>query len=133
MEYMEIPKNQKTVYSYNMRSFRISKKKIISLSILAILVFICILAGCSHKEESSTKLSFSHHWFWKQGAEDGSMPEELRSGQGVPDVDKYGFRLLAVEQEDQLETLLPDERGYIWIYTDFTIPEELKKRSRNSF
>ncbi len=133
LEYMEISKNRKTVYSYNMRIFRISKKKIISLSILAILVFICILAGCSHKEESSTKLSFSHHWFWKQGAEDGSMPEELRPGQGVPDVDKNGFRLLDVEQEDQLKALLPEEKGYIWIYTDFTIPEALKNTSIGIF
>ena len=93
---MEIPKNRKTVYSYNMRSFRISKKKIISLSILAILVFICILAGCSHKEESSTRLEFKHHWYWTQGADDGSAPEKLRPGQGVPDGERDGFHLLDV-------------------------------------
>ena len=126
MEYMEIPKNRKTIYSYNMRSFRISKKKIISLSLLAILAFICILAGCSLKEDDSTRLEFKHHWYWTQGADDGSAPEKLRPGQGVPDGERDGFHLLDVEQENDLESLLPDEKGYIWIYAEFQIPEALK-------
>ena len=125
MEYMEIPKNQKTVYNSNMRFFRFSRKKIILSVLVAILVFVCILAGCSKKDDSLSRVYFKHSWLWKQGDNDGSMPETLLSGDG--------FRLLDVDTEDQLSSLVDNQTGYIWVRADFTVPDDLKNLNLGLF
>ena len=125
LEYMEIPNYLKTVYIYIMRFCRISKKKIIFLSVTAILAFICILVGCSHNDDSLPRVYFKHSWQWMQGADDGSIPDTLASGEG--------FRTLNVEDETQLNSLLKDETGYIWVRTEFIVPEELKSVSTGIF
>ena len=122
---MEIPFFGKKFYTYNMRFLRLNRKKIIFATFIAILAFICILAGCSHKDDSLPRVYFKHCWLWKQGADDGSMPDTLLSGDG--------FRLLEVNEENQLSTLLSEEKGYIWVRADFTIPDELKNVNTGIF
>ena len=108
-----------------MRFFRLSRKKIILSAIIAIIVFICILAGCSHKDDSLPRVYFNHSWQWLHGPDDGTIPETLISGEG--------FRLLEVEAEDKLPSLLHKGTGYIWVRTEFTIPEELKNVTTGLF
>lgn len=125
MEYMEIPNYSKSFYIYSMRFFRVSKKNVFFLALTAILVFICILVGCSHKDDSLPRVYFKHSWHWMQGADDGSMPDTLYSGDG--------FRILNVGDEAQLSSLITDDTGYIWIRTEFMIPKELKNISTGVF
>ncbi len=125
MEYMEIPKNQKTFYIDIMRFFRFSRRKIIFSAILAILAFTSILVGCSQKDSSSETYPFKHSWFWMEGASDGSMPATLESGEG--------FQLLEVADEEDLSSLLADEKGYIWVRSEFFVPETLKNTSIGIF
>ena len=114
LEYMEIPKNQKTFYISIMRFFRFSRRKIIFSAILAILAFISILVGCGQKDNSKETYPFKHSWFWMEGASDGSMPATLESGDG--------FQLLQVAAEEDLSSLLTDEKGYIWVRSEFFVP-----------
>ena len=108
-----------------MRFLRISRKQIIFLTLALILAFISILFGCSHKDDSLEPLYFKHSWQWIQGADDGSMPENLPSGEG--------FRMLSVEDETQLASLLKDEKGYVWLRVEFMIPDHLKNVSTGVF
>lgn len=122
---MEIPKFNKRLYTFNMRFFHLSRKRIFFFSIAAILIFICILAGCSKSSDSLPRIYFKHCWQWIQGNDDGSIPATLMSGED--------FHLLDVNAESHLSSILPQAKGYVWLRTEFEIPEELKNTTTGIF
>ncbi len=122
---MEITIFEKTLYIKLMRFFHLTRKKIIFSSLAVILLFISILAGCSKKDESLSRIYFKHCWQWINGDDNGEIPDTLMSGEG--------FQLLEVSAEDHLSSLIPESTGYIWIRTEFRVPNDLKNVNTGIF
>ena len=93
-------------------------KKNLYFSVLISLFLLCFFTGC--KEEVNSAFYLDNYWQWDVGADDGTMPDSIITGQGL--------KKLAIHQEKNLENAFENKKGYVWLRADFILPEELKNQ-----
>ena len=93
-------------------------KKNLYFFVLISLFLLCFFTGC--KEEVNSAFYLDNYWQWDVGADDGTMPDSIITGQGL--------KKLAIHQEKNLENAFEDKKGYVWLRADFILPEELKNQ-----
>ena len=97
-------------------------KKNLYFFVLISLFLLCFFTGC--KEEVNSAFYLDNYWQWDVGADDGTMPDSIITGQGL--------KKLAIHQEKNLENAFEDKKGYVWLRADFILPEDSSKRIFNS-
>ena len=91
--------------------------------LLISIIFSLLFVSCTG--EKTKRLYLDNFWQWCVGAEDGSVPLSIITGEGL--------KKLAIDQEKNLEDIFEDKKGYVWLRADFSIPEHLKYQDLGLF
>ena len=91
-------------------------RKITPLFLLISAFFLFL--SCSQNNEP--RFYLDNYWQWGVGADDGSVPESIITGEGLTK--------LAINQEKDLASVFDDKSGYVWLRADFNIPEKLRNQ-----